>query len=226
MADSLEAFAVRPLDSRLGAELALRGITTLAALTGRSLGDVVTDHRSSYVRRLNLPALTVFVKTYRYATWRERLRGVPRTTALARSRAAREHDALAWLSTHGFAGPRPLAVFEARQLGFLVTAVLVTQAWPGRDLSELLPDLSARECERCVAELWHFLEQLHGAGFRDGNFHLRNVLARPLDSGSFEFAKIDSPKFHLVAAGLRSDRRALCDRAQLSADLAGLPLSP
>lgn len=223
MADSLERLLVRPLDPCLGAGLRQHEITTLAALTRRSLGDVVTDHRSSFVRRLRLAAFTVFVKTYHYASWRERLRGVPRTTLLARSRAAREHDALGWLTAHGFPGPRPLAVFESRKLGFLVTAVLVTEAWPGRDLAQLLPELPAPDRARCIAELWRHVERLHGAGFRDGNFHLRNVLARTLDSGAFEFAKIDSPKFHLVAAGRGSDRHALRDRAQLSADLRSLP---
>ena len=226
--DSLSSHAVRAIDPELAAGLAAAGLARLESLTARDLGEAVTDHRSSWVRKVACGNLSVFVKTYAYSTWRDRWRGIARTTLFARSRAAREYDALRWLATTGFAGPRPLAVFEQRRAGWLCVAVLVTQAWPGMagNLDELLPRLTPSEQGRCLEALDRLVERLHAAGFRDRNFDLRNVLARQHADGTFELAKIDSPKFALVRPGNREDQgtRAAYDRVARS--LAALQLLP
>lgn len=226
--DSLAQLAVRPVVADLQAALQEAGLDRLESLSARGLGAVVTDHRSSFVRRLRLGELDVFVKTYRYSSLRERLKGVLRTTWLARSRPAREYDALTWLAAHGFPAPRALAAFESRRLGFLEVAVLVTEAWRGAegDLDSVLPRLEPAERARCLATLERLVAGLHAAGFRDRNFDLRNVLARRSVTGAFELAKIDSPRFVLVAPGVREDRLTRADRARIARSLAALRSPP
>jgi hypothetical protein len=107
-----------------------------------------------------------------------------------------------------------LAVVEARRLGFLRRATLVSAAWPGRPLDQLLPSLSQPDRDRLLEQLHRFVHRLHRAGFRDGNLDLRNLLARQ-NLGGWEIVKIDSPRFRLVAAGEPGDRWARQDRKRL-----------
>lgn len=195
------------------------GLSSLERLSDRGLGGVITDQPSTWVRHARIASTDCYVKTYDYPTWRDRARGLGRNTALARSRPARELAALKWLRAHGFEAPAGLAVVEARQLGFLRRATLVTAAWPGRPLDQLLPELSDDDRHVLLGELRHLVERLHGAGFRDGNLDLRNLLARR-NLGSWEIAKIDSPRFRLVAAGQTLDRWARQDWQRLRDSLA------
>ncbi len=194
-----------------------------AGWSRRELGRVVTDHRSSWVRRVEAGTNCFYVKTYDYARLRDRWRGVARTTWLAPSRAARERDALQWLIAHGFPGPRPLALLEARGLAFLRRAVLVTEAWDGLRLDHLLPQLAPRQRDACLRELSRFVHRLHAAGFRDRNLDLRNVLGRTAGDG-FVLAKIDSPRYRLASPGVQVDRWVQADRMRLAASLATLGL--
>lgn len=197
-------------------QLRAASVDSLEGLSDQGLGEPVTDHPTSWVRRARLGTQDCYVKTYDYPTWRDRSRGLGRNTALAPSRAAREQAALAWLQTHGFGGPPGLAVVEARRLGFLRRATLVTAAWPGQPLDVLLPSLSGEDRRDLIRTLWRFVAQLHRAGFRDGNLDLRNLLARRNLEG-WEVAKIDSPRFRVVGAGEPTDRWARRDRARLRA---------
>lgn len=180
------------------------------------LGPVVTDCRSSWVRRATFGATEVYVKTYDYPTYRDRVRGWLRTTWMAPSRAEREWDALAWLREHGIPAPEPLAAGEVRHLGVLRRAVLVTQAWPGEPLDRLLPTLSAPDREAVLDAVVRYVESLHRAGFRDRNLDLRNLLGRRDGTEAFEVVKIDSPRYRVVQRGSECDRLAQRDWERLS----------
>jgi hypothetical protein len=203
--------------------LAAAGLDSLAALSSRALGTVVTDRRTSWVRRVDLDAYAIYVKTYDYGTTGGRVRGLFRTTWLAPGRALREWNALHWLRAHGFGAPEPLQVWTDRRLGVLRRAVLVTRAHPGRPLSELLPELASAERAALLAALEAFVAALHAAGFRDRNLDARNLLAERA-AGSWSLAKLDSPRHRLVAPGPADDRLARADWQRLADSLAALGL--
>lgn len=157
-------------------------------------GVVVTDHRTSWVRRVDTTLGSFFVKTYEYATWDSRVRAALRHTGpIVRSRAAAEFDALRWMQERGLPAAEPLAVYERRGCLLLRTAILVTRAFCGEPVERLLPqlDLPARaELARAIGE---FVGRLHALGFRDRNLDLRNLLAaRDVPGGAWRIAKIDS----------------------------------
>ena len=186
-----------------------------AELSSRSLGTPITDHRSSWVRRVSTPSGDVFIKTYEYDTWVSRLRSaVRRTGPGTRSRAAREFDALAWMRAHGLPGPEPLAVLDVRRLGFLVRATLVTTAFAGEPADQLLMQLGLADRERLALAIGQFVRTLHGLGFRDRNLDLRNLLGQRLSAG-WSIAKIDSPRHVLKAPGSDLDALARADWARL-----------
>jgi hypothetical protein len=183
---------------------------------------VVTDHPTTWVRHAKVDTTDLYIKTYDYPTWRDRCRGLGRNTALARSRPAQELAALKWLRAHGFGGPEGLAVVEARRLGFLRRATLVTAAWPGQSLDRLLPALGQPDRETLLADLRRFVDGLHREGFRDRNLDLRNLLARRNLGGcqrQWEIVKIDSPRFRMVAVGEPRDGLARQDQQRLAASL-------
>lgn len=186
-----------------------------AELSSRSLGSAITDHRSSWVRRLSTTSGDVFIKTYEYATWVSRLRSaVRRTGPGTQSRAAREFDALQWMLSRGLPAPEPLAVLEVRRFGFLVRATLVTTAFAGEPTDELMLRLAPADRELLAAAIGGFVRKLHGLGFRDRNLDLRNLLGQQV-SGGWSIAKIDSPRHVLRAPGSDHDALAHADWARL-----------
>ena len=207
------------MSARFRGECLRVGIADAQALSSRDLGQPVTDHRSSWVRRARIGSIDVFIKTYDYPGVRDKVRGLLRTTFLAASRAERERQALCWMRERGFAAPEPMAVLEQRRFGVLRRAVLVTEAWPGTPLPELLATTATGERDALLRTLEATVESLHREGFRDGNLDLRNLLARQTEDGSWEVAKIDSPRHRLVAAGGHHDRRARDDWERLSRSL-------
>jgi hypothetical protein len=190
------------------------------ALWQRATGVPVTDHRTSWVRRVTAAdGAAVFVKTYDYPDWRSRLRGLGKRTApWASPRPHREFDALQWLRAKGLLAPRPLAVLVARTAGFVRRATLVTAAFPGRPASELLPELPAAERIALATAIVALVQRLHELGFRDRNLDLRNLLAAPGDGG-WTVAKIDSPRHRIVAPGAAADRLTRADWRRLSPQL-------
>ena len=200
------------------------GLGSLEQLASRDLGEPITDCRSSWVRLRCIDSTNFYIKTYAYSTIRDRWRGMLRNTFLAPSRARREWQALSWLRAHGFAAPEPLAVLEKRSRGWLHRAVLVTRAWPGHPAHRLLARLGSVDRKALAGVIHRYVSDLHAAGYRDGNMDLRNVLARRTDSGTWEVAKIDSPRFRVTAPGPRRDRAVRRDLARLACSLRAIGL--
>lgn len=189
-------------------------------LGARDTGEVVVDHRSSWVRRISAGTTRVFVKTYEYASWSDRLGNWAKWTApWLSSRAAREWAALTWLRTHGFAAPEPVACFESRRLGFLRRATLITTAFDGEAADQILPTSDASTQRDLATAIGAFVVALHERGFRDRNLDLRNLLVQQ-HGGQITIAKIDSPRFRLVQPGRRDDALAIADWNRLLPQLA------
>lgn len=196
-----------------------------AELARRELGVVVTDHRTSWVRRIGEGAGSVFVKVYEYNSWAQTLRTLGRRTApWQASRPAREFDALGWLLEHGLPAAEPLAVFEWRRFGFVRRALLVTRAYPGDPADQVLPSLDPGERREAAAAIGRFVAQLHVLGFRDGNLDLRNLLLQR-GPGTWTATKIDSPRHHLVRPGPATDRAAQADWSRLLPQLESLQVA-
>ena len=204
--------------------LAPHGLTSLESLSSPSLGQFVTESRSSWVRKLDLSPIRLFIKTYNYPTRRDRIRGWFRTTLAAPSRALKEWNALTWLRSQGLGGPEPLALLEHRELGVLHRATLITESFPGEGLDLLLPKLAPDARDTLLRELEDHVTRLHLAGFRDRNLDLRNLLARTSSEGAWEIVKIDSPRHRILEPGATTDRLARedWDRLARSLDEAGL----
>jgi hypothetical protein len=205
-------------DSEFRNSLRSLGLDSLEALSARQLGHLVTNHRSSWVRKVGIGGVEYYVKTYSYESWSDRWRGVARTTIFAPSRVSRERSALEWLAAHGFGGPTVRAVVEKRTLGWLSRGVLVTDAWPGDSMADLLPQLSSPDQTAVIDQLRTFVLRLHRAGFRDRNLDLRNILAR-LGPDGWELVKIDSPRHCIVQNSDPNDALAKSDWQRLTASL-------
>ncbi len=199
------------------------GLWSVDALGARALGEPVKDHRSSWVRAVNIDSMDVYVKTYDYPRLADRLRGLGRTTFWSPSRATREWDALAWLRSRGFAAPEPLAAVELRRRGLLRRAVLVTAAHPGHVLDQWLPHQPAATIDAVLGALEAHVEALHAAGFRHRNLDLRNLLAERLDD-AWRIVVLDAPRHRLVGLGPPTDALAAADWRRLSRSIdAALP---
>ena len=186
---------------------------------------MVTDHRTSWVRKLGDGAGSVFVKVYEYESWAQIIRTLGRRTApWQTSRPAREFDALEWLSSRGLPAAEPLAVFEWRRLGFLRTALLVTRAYPGDPADQLLPTLDQATRRAAAAAIGRFVARLHALGFRDGNLDLRNLLLQR-NEDAWTATKIDSPRHRLVRPGPPTDRAARADWSRLLPQLESLQVA-
>jgi len=197
-------------------------LTDVRRLSDRAIGQVVTDCRTSWVRRHRIGVLDFHIKTYDYPTRRDRRRGWFRTTWMAPSRAAREHQALRWLLGQGFAAPEPILRIEVRRRGQLRRACLVTATWPGESLAQFADPLPTDLVDAVRQEV----DRLHRAGFRDGNLDRRNVLVRRAGGqgegarSGWEVAFLDSPKFHLrsptTGPGRPDDSACRRDRERLA----------
>lgn len=223
-------------DERFLAACGAIGIENAADLGSGRFGAIVTQHRSSWVRRLCTDHGVAYIKSYCYYTYADRFRGIFRTTMWAPSRAAREAQALLWLKSHGFNAPNPLLVFECRSFCMLSLAVLVTSAGAGVRLDDHLSQVDDAGKHRTLAGLVQFVKSLHAAGFRDRNLDPRNILVAPAPGngvGTFEgysFTKIDSPRYRLVAPGTGTDALADADWTRLRKGLdqvdCPLPIGP
>ncbi|MGK0303317.1 MAG: hypothetical protein ACI89X_004206, partial [Planctomycetota bacterium] len=183
----------------------------LSVLSARNTGNIVVDHRSSWVRRIETTTLDAFIKTYEYTSWGDRFGNWAKWTAPWRhSRAARECLALTWLREHGFAAPEPLVCFEWRQRGFLSRATLLTASFGGEAADQILATADPKTRREIAAAIGALVVALHERGFRDRNLDLRNLLVHQHD-GQITIAKIDSPRFRLVQPGRREDSLAIAD---------------
>lgn len=196
------------------------GPRNLKELSSRDLGRPVKAGRSSWVRCLDIGSKTYYVKTYDYPTLRAQARGWLRNTAFAETRPEREYRALRWLASRGFSVPDPAAVWIERRGWGVGRACLVTSAWPGDRVDHLLSGMSEAESHELLLALRTQVEAMHSLGYRDRNLDLRNILARREESGAWLLAKIDSPRFRIVAAGKPTDRLAREDWSRLRSSLA------
>jgi hypothetical protein len=187
----------------------------------RELGGTVTDHATSWVRRLATEIGEIYIKSYEYESWGSRLRGGWRHTGpFVRSRAAHEFDALVWYGQNSPFAVQPVAAFERRRLRLVCRATLVTLACPGDRVDALLQRADADGRRRIGSALGRFVTACHERGARDGNLDLRNLLARRDANGDWQFAKLDSPRFRLRRPGRRGDRGTRADWRRLLPQLA------
>jgi len=70
-----------------------------------------------------------------------------------------------------------------------------------------------------VGVIHRYVSELHAAGYRDGNMDLRNLLARRIDTGTWQVAKIDSPRYRVTAPGPRRDQAVRRDLTRLANSL-------
>jgi hypothetical protein len=187
-----------------------------AGLGERRFGEVVTEGRSSWVRRAAGPSGEIYIKTYEYKTWVDRLRPTWRCTGpWRRSRAAAEYDALAWMLAHQIPTAAPLAVWEQRRLGWVERAILVTATWPGKPLAWWLDSLPIDAGIPLVTAVGAAIARLHRLGFRDRNLDARNLLVARNQAGGWDVVKIDSPRHFLCRPGNQFDRATEADWARL-----------
>ena len=201
-------------------ELSARlGFHTPWKLADPTLGLPVAASRSSWVRRIQVGTSDYFAKTYVYPSARDRFRGTLRNTGPFRaSRAQQEFRALGWFRAAGFPTPATAGFLEERSLGWVRRALLVTAAFPGRDLAALLPNEPAAGRRKIAECLGRFVARMHALGFRDGNLDLRNLLLAD-DRSTLQLAKIDSPKHRVVGSGAQEDRWTRADWARLAPQL-------
>jgi len=211
----------------------LRRLDDPTQLGERTLGDAVTDHRTSWVRRLTIDTTTYYVKTYDYESFADAVRAWHRNTGpLCRSRAAAESDALDWMRQHDLPAPQPVGVLEHRRFGLLRRAVLITEAFAGTAADVLMQQLSGAERGKLAAAIATLVAKLHRLGFRDRNLDLRNLIARAEppgesgESGDWLVGKIDSPRHRLRRPGRTDDALARADWARLMGQLAPFGITP
>lgn len=194
----------------------------LEALARGDRGEPIVRHRSSWVVRIRLGAMDCHVKTYVYPGLGDRVRGWFRNTLLAPSRAEREGRAARWLLARGFAAPQPLVVAERRGFSGLRVAVLATETVAGERLDRWLPTVDGGRQKDVLRALARWIDELHGAGYRDRNLDLRNILLLAGDPP--RFAKVDSPRF-VITRSKRPDALSRADVARLTASLATIGLA-
>lgn len=193
-----------------------------ASLGSRAFGEVVTDRRTSFVRRLRNDSGDYHVKCYEYATWRSRIGGFWRFTGpFSRSRAAREFDALTWLGQNAPPAAQAVAVFESRRLGLVHQAILITATFAGEPLSTRLARCHDTEKRTAIADaLGRYIGRLHRLGFRCRNLDLRNLIADTDEQGEVQIALIDSPRYRLRRPGQAPDALSEADWRRLLPQLA------
>ena len=168
------------------------------------------NHRSSWVTRVAVGSIRIYVKVYDYETWRARLGNMGRWTAPWRpSRALRECRAFAWMTKHDFPAPRHFACMEQRVAGFVRRATILSSEVAGHTAEHLLRGADEHTRLAAARAVGQFVGTLHRAGFRDRNLDLRNLIV-----DGDRVTKIDSPRHRLVQPGDRDDalRRADWDR--------------
>ncbi len=150
----------------------------------------------------------------------ERIKGLGRTTALARTPAEREFVALG--RTYGDDAlafhPTPLAARVERRGGFAVRAMLLMTEIAGAvELALFLRDeRDPRRRRDVLLDLAARTAAMHGAGVADGDFHARNLLVQP---ASARVWKVDCPRQRACTAPL-GHRRADLDLACVDVALA------
>jgi tRNA A-37 threonylcarbamoyl transferase component Bud32 len=195
--------------------------TWLAAVQASESLENLTLARTTDTAIVEVPLLgRVVRKRWRWPGMKERLRGVGRTTALARTPAEREYLALQRrygpdaVTFH----PRPLAVLVERR-GALAQAamLLLTEIPESVDLAEFLRDEAAPARRRAIlADLATRMAAMHASGVTDGDCHPRNIL---IERAATRTWKVDCGR-QRVGRPPATGRRAEYDLACLDVGLA------
>jgi tRNA A-37 threonylcarbamoyl transferase component Bud32 len=199
-------------DQEAGAERVFEAIA-------RAPAALIKAHRTGDVATIAAEDSPFGVATVRkrlwYPTCRDRLRGVLRTTALARSRVAGEAASLARLAALDLQPDLLLAFGERRRRGFLLDSFLCTRWLRVRPLDQLLrEERDPAEREAWLTRLGRFVGRMHAAGFVDRDLHLRNLLA----GADGLLVKVDSPFGTIPASWWRAGGKAR-DLRDLVADV-------
>jgi len=126
----------------------------------------------------------VFVKRYRYRSWRARIEGMFRGTFLGRSRARFEFETLSEMNRRGVCVVRPMAYGELRKLGFLKACFLVTEGESNTKALDRLFDSTASKqslTPELIAALGGHVRKMHDAGVVHGGLFARNILVNDID---------------------------------------------
>jgi hypothetical protein len=189
-------------------------------------GALLKSHRTGDVSRVAdgaAPGGTCIRKRYWYPSVADRLRGIFRTTALARSRVEGEARALEQFARLHLQPRLFLAFGERRRAGLLIDSFLCMHEHASVPLDQHLAAVAGSEAgSEIVAGLAAFVTAWHGAGFVDRDLHLRNFLV----GGDGRLAKIDSPFARRVARPWveRLQRRELAALQGEILDLGGAEL--
>lgn len=184
----------------------------------RKLGQVeivkTGPHRTVY--HVRLPEGDYYVKHFRAADWRARLRNLVR-----RTQASREFEAAQRIAGLGLPTFEPLALGEACHWPGLTDSLLVNRAIPGTvpldrylstDFAGLSPQRRSELRQRLACELGRIAARLHAAGVEHVDLHAGNLLLHVQgDDASPLLSLIDlhAVRFHSVLASWRRDRNLL-----------------
>lgn len=147
----------------------------------------------------------VFVKRYRYRSWKALLRGCFRGTLFGKSRARIEFEVLGEMRRRGVRVVRPIAYAEKRRWRILRRCVLITEGESDSQTlspyySRRLPawDLSTRR--RFIRAAGRSVAQMHEAGVVHGGLFWRNVLVTETADDGWAFTFLDpSRRFRLYS---------------------------
>jgi len=199
------------------------GLGTASALLDFEGGETAARSRSTSVVRLVLPdGAALYLKRYRYACLRDRVRAAFRGTLVGRNRAAREFENLRRLGAAGLDAPAPVAWGARRGPCFLSACFLLTREIENAVRMDALLTTSASlpggRRRKLLDATGRAVSAMHGAGYTDGSLALRNLLARE-EGGGWRLFKVDCGKGRWrVPPG----RRALEDLARFDAGARGL----
>jgi hypothetical protein len=178
------------------------GLASVAAVLDRVDGQVAAWSRTTDTLRVACPAggPGLFLKRYRYPTWRHRFRGTFRGTFFRHHRGRDEFRLLDVMRGLGIPAVRPIA-YGSRRLGHFVTACfLITEEAPqSMNLTTLAAEvdagrrtLSSARRRAMSVELAAQVAHMHNVGFSHGQLFWRNILFRLSDAGDPEFFFLDT----------------------------------
>lgn len=199
--------------------LRLAGLDAVAGVYANTAGDVITQSRTSQVRRITVMAdgcpRVLFLKKYWFNSWRDLWKGMLRGTLLGRAKARREFASLQLLHQLGIGAANPVACGEERQAGWLRRSFLITEGVPDpmpldefiRDaLPALPPTERGRQRRKLITGLADFTARMHAARFVHHDFFWRNLILS--GASREEFFLIDAPKGQLWPPGAELRSRA------------------
>jgi tRNA A-37 threonylcarbamoyl transferase component Bud32 len=195
------------------------GLDTVAGVYANPTGNVITQSRTSEVRRIALMAdgkpRVLFLKKYWFNSWQDLWKGMLRGALLGRAKARREFASLQLLHQLGIGAANPVACGEERQAGWLRRSFLITEGVPDpmpldEFIRDALPALPAAEQRRqrrqLITVLADFTARMHAARFVHHDFFWRNLILS--GASREEFFLIDAPKGQLWQPGAALRSRA------------------